>query len=64
MTRDTTRALEAELEELSQEMDDLLTYGPKHDLKPSRAFAAEMVAEHESFIFQEIAAQRAMEAWL
>jgi len=63
MTRDTARALEAELNELSQEMDDLLTYGPKHDLKRSRAFAAEMLAEHENFVFQEIAAQRAMEAW-
>lgn len=64
MTRDTARVLQAELDELSQEMDDLLTYGPKHDLKRSRAFAAEVLAEHESFIFQQIAAQRAMEEWL
>ena len=64
MTRDTACVLQAELDELSQEMDDLLTYGPKHDLKRSRAFAAEMLAEHECFIFQEIAAQRAMEEWL
>lgn len=64
MTRDTARALEAELDELSQEVDDLLTYGPAHDLKHSRVFAAKMLAEHESSIFQQIAAQRAMEEWL
>lgn len=63
MTRETARALEAELDELSQEMDDLITYGPKHDLKPSRAFAAGMLAEHQQGIFAEIAALRAMEAW-
>lgn len=64
MNSDTARALEAELDELSQEMDDLLTYGPHHDLKASRAFAAKMLAEHERGIFWEITCLRATEEWL
>lgn len=64
MTDDTARALEAELDELSQEMDDLLTYGPAHDLKASRTFAAEMLTEHEQGIFWETTVLRAMEDWL
>nr|CAM76944.1 hypothetical protein MGR_2695 [Magnetospirillum gryphiswaldense MSR-1] len=36
---------------------------PKRDLKPSRAFAAEMLAEHQQGIFAEIMVLRAMEVW-
>lgn len=64
MTDDTARTLETELDELSQEMDDLLTYGPANDLKASRAFAADMLTEHEQGIFWEITALRTMEEWL
>lgn len=64
MSNDTAHTLETELDQLSQEMDDLLTYGPAHDLKASRAFAAEMVAEHESGVFWEITVLRATEEWL
>lgn len=63
MTNNTARALEAELDELSREVDDLLTYGPAHVLKTSRSFAAQMVTEHEQGIFWEITALRAMEEW-
>ena len=56
--------IEADLDALSQELDDLLAYGPDHDLGESRRIAAKLAAEHLETIFWEITVLRATEAFL